>query len=138
MALSFLIELNRCRKDAGTFLSHAGRELAVFRLDHPKRVFVIDNACPHSSGNLAGGTVEGHIVTCPLHQWAFDLETGVCTESHLAKVRVYPTEVRGGELWIDLDTPATHPAAPTPGRVTNHDAAPRAPENQQPEKPPPR
>ncbi len=109
MALSFLIELDRCRKDAGTFLSHAGRELAVFRVDHPERVYVIDNACPHANGNLASGDVEGHIVTCPWHQWAFDLETGVCTESHLAKVRVYRTEVRGRELWIELETPTIRP-----------------------------
>jgi len=102
MALTPIIELHRCRENAGAFVEHGGLELAVFRLTNPDRVIVIDNACPHASGNLSGGDVEAGIVTCPWHQWRFDLDTGVCTESQLARVRRYPAEIRDGVVWADL------------------------------------
>ncbi len=102
MAYEKLIELNRCRSDGGTFVEHNGHELAVFRLVKPDRLFVIDNACPHASGNLAGGEVNGTLVDCPWHHWKFDLVTGQCTDPSPACVNVYPTQVREGDILIDL------------------------------------
>lgn len=99
-----LIALDRCNLNAGTFVEHHGHELAVFRLTGPDGVFVIDNACPHASGNLSGGDVDGQTVTCRWHQWRFDLATGVCTNSELARVRRYAAELRDGVVWIDLTT----------------------------------
>lgn len=103
MAFVELIPLAGCREQGGTYVRHDDRELAVFRLVKPDRVIVIDNACPHSSGNLSGGEVTGEIVTCPLHQWEFDLTTGVCIHSDLARVRRYDIEIRDGSIWIDFE-----------------------------------
>ena len=97
-----MIDANRCRPNAGVFLEVAGLELAVFRLTDLDRVMVTDNTCPHSGGNLSAGSVEDGCVTCPLHDWRFSLTTGVCTDSDLARVRCYPTEVRDGVVWADL------------------------------------
>jgi nitrite reductase/ring-hydroxylating ferredoxin subunit len=84
-------------KDARTESGAAGQGLG-----DPERVLVIDNACPHSGGNLSGGSVEGKIVTCRQHEWKFDLGTGICTESNRAKVQTYPAEVRDGVVWVEL------------------------------------
>jgi nitrite reductase/ring-hydroxylating ferredoxin subunit len=97
-----LIALSRCRPDGGTFVECRGRELAIFRYADSESVVVIDNACPHAGGNLAAGSLEGHIVTCPWHQWQFDLRTGVCMHSALARVRRYPAVIRDGTVWIEL------------------------------------
>lgn len=102
MAFAPLIPLSDCREGAGTFVEHDGRELAVFRLPDPERVFVIDNACPHASGNLSGGDVSGDVVTCPWHYWHFNLATGLCTHSDRARVRTFPSEVRDGVVWVDV------------------------------------
>ena len=102
MAFVEVIPLSRCRKGGGTFVAHAGRELAVFRVPESDAVYVIDNACPHSSGNLSAGDMEGTIVRCPVHDWKFDLRTGACTDTPRAKVRRYPAEVRDGVVWVDL------------------------------------
>lgn len=103
MALVEIISLSRCREGAGVFVTHGDRELAVFFLREPDRVYVIDNACPHSSGNLSGGEVTDDIVECPLHNWRFDLCTGVCTRSDLARVGRYPAVIRDGAVWADLE-----------------------------------
>ena len=65
-------------------------------------VVVIDNACPHSSGNLSAGSVYENVVTCPLHQWEFDLDRLRCTHSERVRVGGYPAEIRNGEVWADL------------------------------------
>jgi len=105
MALEKLIAVARCQPSRGTFVEHAGHELAVFLLGEPQRVVVMDNACPHASGNLSGGQIEGHTVDCPWHHWRFDLTTGVCTHSSLACVRTYPAEVRDAHVWFDPNAP---------------------------------
>ena len=38
--------------------------------------YAADARCPHMSGHLARGTLEGTIVTCPLHGSQFDLSNG--------------------------------------------------------------
>ena len=76
--------------------------MAVFRLADPERIVVVDNACPHAGGNLAGGAVEGRIVTCPWHHWEFDLDRGVCIHSARARLRRYRAEVRDGIIWAEL------------------------------------
>lgn len=124
MAYVKLIPIDRCRHDGGTFVEFDGRELAVFLLDDGRRVIALDNACPHAGGNLSGGAVDGRTVTCPWHQWVFELETGVCAHSELARVRRYPAEVREGHVWFD---PASAVApAPFPPIKGEHDVFPGA------------
>lgn len=105
MAFVRLIAIEDCRVGQGTFVEFDGEELAVFLLQDPDRVFVTDNACPHASGNLSGGPVEGNqadeIVTCPWHHWEFNLHTGVCTHSDRARVQRFDAEIREGAVWFD-------------------------------------
>jgi nitrite reductase/ring-hydroxylating ferredoxin subunit len=110
-----LIPLARCRRNGGTFVAAADRELAVFLLDAPERVVVIDNSCPHAGGNLSGGEVKAGVVQCPWHQWEFDLERGVCTHSDLARVRRYPVQIRDGVIWADLNGNVSEPRASASG-----------------------
>jgi NAD(P)H-dependent nitrite reductase small subunit len=101
---SRLISIDQCRRGSGTFVECGDRELAVFRLDD-NRFAVIDNACPHASGNLSGGQLSGDIVTCPWHEWQFDVTSGQCTLSPAAKVNCYPVIIRDGAIYVDLDAP---------------------------------
>jgi 3-phenylpropionate/trans-cinnamate dioxygenase ferredoxin component len=106
MAYVRLIELHKCSIGSGTFVEIEGRELAVFRTDanlpDSDGVYVIDNSCPHASGNLSGGPLVGTVVTCPWHDWDFDLRTGVCVHSDLARVERYPARVQEGFVYADL------------------------------------
>lgn len=97
-----LIPLEQCHRNAGTFVESDGRELAVFLLTDPQRVVVTDNACPHANGNLSGGAVANGVVTCPWHAWQFDLCTGICVHSDLARVVTYPTRIEDGHIWAEL------------------------------------
>ena len=74
-----------------------GRRLAVFRTRDGFRA--LEGACPHQGGPLTDGIVADRCVTCPLHGWRFDLETGRATNAD-ARVRTYAVEERDGELWL--------------------------------------
>ncbi len=100
-----IVELNRCPEGRGTFIGVDGKELAIFRVSGSPEVVVIDNACPHANGNLSSGEVVGRTVSCPWHQWVFNLDTGLCVDSPGARVARYPVEVRDGVIHVDLDHP---------------------------------
>ncbi len=77
-----------------------GPALAVFNLDG--RFHVLANACPHEGGPLGEGKVEGTVVTCPAHQWKFDIPTGKGLSVPGPCARRYNSTVRGGDLYVAI------------------------------------
>lgn len=77
-----------------------GHTVALFaRNGH---VFAVDNRCPHMGFPLDQGTVKDGILTCNWHYARFDLESGGTFDQWADDVRAFPTEVREGEVWVDL------------------------------------
>ncbi|RIK63667.1 MAG: ferredoxin [Planctomycetota bacterium] len=84
------------------FIALGRHELAVFHLRDPDRFVVTPNSCPHAGGNLAAGEVRGAVVTCPWHQWEFDLDSGACTLSDAVALRRFETRIEDGALFARL------------------------------------
>jgi nitrite reductase (NADH) small subunit len=74
--------------------------VAVFRTADDQ-VFAIDDTCPHKGGPLSEGIVHGTQVTCPLHNWVFDLNTGMAQGADEGSVKTHPVRVEGGRIWLD-------------------------------------
>ncbi|TYP65833.1 assimilatory nitrite reductase (NAD(P)H) small subunit [Stutzerimonas stutzeri] len=74
--------------------------VAVFRTADD-RVFALDDRCPHKGGPLSEGIVHGTQVTCPLHNWVFDMATGQAQGADRGQVATYPVRVEGGRIWLD-------------------------------------
>jgi 3-phenylpropionate/trans-cinnamate dioxygenase ferredoxin subunit len=51
-----------------------GKEILLARVKD--RYYAVSNRCPHFGGNLSRGSLEGTVVTCPLHGSQFDLTDG--------------------------------------------------------------
>lgn len=75
--------------------------IAVFR--HKGEYFAIDDVCPHMGASLSGGFVDNGTVTCPWHAWRFRLCDGAWADSPRIKIGSYPVEVKGDELYVDVD-----------------------------------
>ena len=75
--------------------------VAVFRTFDDK-VFAIDDACPHKNGPLSEGIVHGSKVTCPLHNWVIDLESGLAQGSDQGSVATYQISVSAGRILLDV------------------------------------
>jgi nitrite reductase/ring-hydroxylating ferredoxin subunit len=78
----------------------AGRSLALFF--HDGKVYAVDNRCPHMGFPLHRGTVQDGILTCHWHHARFDLESGGTFDQFADEARVFPVEIRDGEVWVNL------------------------------------
>ena len=77
-----------------------GKQIAVFLLADGS-VRAMDAICPHRGGPLADGQIDGSVVVCPLHQYAFSLDNGTCS-SGIDSVRTYPAAVIDGKVTVEL------------------------------------
>jgi nitrite reductase (NADH) small subunit len=67
--------------------------------------FAIDDTCPHMGASLAGGFVEGGIVTCPWHAWRFRLTDGAWADYSRIKIGCYPVRVEGDAVQVQVAAP---------------------------------
>ncbi len=84
--------------------------IAVFR-PSADTVFALEDRCPHKAGPLSQGIVHGNAVTCPLHNWVINLETGSALGADEGSVRTYPLRIANGRVLMDLSASATRAAA---------------------------
>ncbi|NQZ71487.1 MAG: nitrite reductase small subunit NirD [Dinoroseobacter sp.] len=74
--------------------------IAVFRTAETE-VYAASNTCPHKGGPLSEGIVHGQSVTCPLHNWVFDLNTGQAQGADDGEIATYPVRLEGTRILID-------------------------------------
>ncbi|MEO1337281.1 MAG: Rieske 2Fe-2S domain-containing protein, partial [Myxococcota bacterium] len=82
----------------GRRIKIAGKPVAVFRWRD--RVYAIGATCPHRGGALDEGEIKEGAVLCPLHEWAFDLDTGCMRTKASLAVPTYRVDVRNDEVWV--------------------------------------
>ena len=85
------------------------KRIALFRVGD--RVFATDNQCPHEGYPLSDGSLQDGVLTCNWHNWKFTLETGTCIFGG-EDVRVYPTEIRDGVVFVDIKDPPSSKTIP--------------------------
>ena len=79
-------------------------EIAVFRCGDDS-VFAVLNRCPHRQGPLSEGIVHGHSVTCPLHSWVIDLESGEAAAPDIGCAPKLPVRVTDGVVFLSSAEP---------------------------------
>lgn len=82
------------------------KDIAVFHVAQDE-FYAIDDCCPHAGASLAGGHVEGGIVTCPWHAWRFRLNDGAWADNPKVKTACYPVHLQGDDIVIELPTSET-------------------------------
>lgn len=89
------------RRGARCVTTPAGR-IAVFRTAEDQ-VYAIENRCAHKAGPLSEGIVHGTSVTCPLHNWVYDLATGEAQGADEGRVRTYDVRVLDGRILLGAE-----------------------------------
>lgn len=77
-------------------------KIAVFRTMEDQ-IFALENRCAHKGGPLVEGMVHGASVTCPLHNWVYDLETGKALGADVGEVRTFAVRVVDGRILLAPD-----------------------------------
>ncbi|WP_226781396.1 nitrite reductase small subunit NirD [Oceaniglobus trochenteri] len=73
--------------------------VAVFRTGADE-IFAASDSCPHRGGPLSEGIVHGQSVTCPLHNWVFDLNTGQA-QGEDGRLDIFPVRIERGRVLIE-------------------------------------
>ena len=76
-------------------------EIAIFRAADDS-VFALSNRCPHKNGPLSEGILYGHRVTCPLHNWVIELESGQAVAPDVGCAKSYPTRLDGEMILLSI------------------------------------
>jgi len=76
------------------------RDIALARVGD--ELFALGNVCRHAFAPLAEGFMDGYHVMCPWHGWRYDVRDGT-TDHPDADVRVYPTLVKGGDVYVTIE-----------------------------------
>lgn len=77
------------------------RAIAVFRTS-ADAVFALLDRCPHRGGPLSQGIVHGNCVTCPLHDWVIELETGEARAPDEGRTERFPVRIEAGMVHLGL------------------------------------
>jgi len=73
-----------------------GRGLFVHRAEKEWRVY--DSRCPHQTTNIPDLALEGCTLTCPKHEWQFDVRSGDCIKKGNSPLKRWPSKVVKGRL----------------------------------------
>ena len=76
-------------------------EIAIFKT-RDGSLFAVNNVCPHKKGKLSEGLVHEKQVTCPLHNWEIDLQTGLALGNDSGCTSIYETKIEDGILFLSL------------------------------------
>lgn len=77
-----------------------GTAIAVARVQND--YYATTNKCPHADGPIGEGSLDGTVVTCPYHGWAFDVTDGSCKTNPYAKLATFPVQVVGDAVCVRL------------------------------------
>ncbi len=80
----------------------SGGRHGIVVFHHEGKIYAVDNRCPHMGFPLSKGSLRCGILTCHWHHARFDLASGGTFDPFADDVRVYPTAVQDGIVWVDL------------------------------------
>ena len=94
-----VLKTDQLEEGEGTTVFVNERDIALYR--YQGEFYALDNRCVHRGGQLGDGHMEGANVICPLHQWDYDVRTGVSRYNADEKVAVYAVRIKGAAVEID-------------------------------------
>ena len=83
-------------KKQAAYFEIDGRHLFTYRKGDD--ISVYDSRCPHQVTDIPHLSLEGTTLTCPKHQWAFNIETGECIAKGNRPLRKFDHKIENGRL----------------------------------------
>ena len=76
--------------------------LSVLLVRVEGELHAVANKCAHMACPLEGGKLEGAHLTCPCHDWRFDVRTGQFLDAPELRIATYATRVEDGKVLVEL------------------------------------
>jgi nitrite reductase/ring-hydroxylating ferredoxin subunit len=65
-------------------------------------VYAVAGKCVHMACPLFMGKLDGYTITCPCHDWRFDVRSGQFLDAPELGLAVYPTKTDTGKVFVSL------------------------------------
>ncbi|KOR28999.1 carboxymuconolactone decarboxylase [Achromatium sp. WMS2] len=82
--------------DKISFIERDGRNLYIYR--EGDAICVYDSRCPHQATDIPHLALDGKRLTCPKHNWSFDITTGACTDVGNRPLKRFEHKIEDGHL----------------------------------------
>ncbi len=63
-------------------------------------MYALEGKCVHMACPLFGGTLDGYTLTCPCHDWRFDIRTGQFLDAPELALACYEVKSEDGKLSV--------------------------------------
>jgi nitrite reductase/ring-hydroxylating ferredoxin subunit len=77
-----------------------GLNVVMARVDGT--AYAVSGACAHMGCPIYAGSLAGGVITCPCHDWRFDVRTGEFLDAREVRLAVYPVRSENCKLFINL------------------------------------
>jgi toluene monooxygenase system ferredoxin subunit len=81
-----------------------GKDLLLCNIDG--EVVAYEDRCPHLANPLSKGLLDGHVLTCAAHEWAFDVRTGSGVNPAEVCLRRFQVRVERDSVLVDIHGPS--------------------------------
>lgn len=65
-------------------------------------IHALENSCLHGGAALAGGCLDGRILSCPAHGWRYDVVSGALCVAPEKKLRKFPVTIADGKVLVEI------------------------------------
>lgn len=87
----------------GTYVAVYPKGLSVLLVRVDGELHAVANKCAHMACPLEGGKLEGAVLTCPCHDWRFDVRTGRFLDVPELGLTTYPVKVEDGKVLVEVE-----------------------------------
>ena len=98
--------------EGGMRLVIADAQLILLAWPEDGVVKAFQGVCPHANTPLADAAFDGTVLTCPLHLWTWDMNSGQPTHEHAVALAEYPVRIEDGVIYVDTEGVSPAFAAP--------------------------
>jgi nitrite reductase/ring-hydroxylating ferredoxin subunit len=78
----------------------AGKSICL--VGYNKEIFALSSICPHAGGDLSKGWCEDGQLICPVHRYAYDVQTGKGITRKSDQLDVFPVEIREDGIYVGI------------------------------------
>ena len=91
-----IASLEEVPQEEAAYFEKDGRHLFTWRKG--EQIAVYDSRCPHQVTDIPHLSLAGTTLTCPKHQWAFDIESGECIAKGNRPLKRFEHKISNGRL----------------------------------------
>ena len=96
-----VIEESKLKEQSVKLVNPKGLSILLIRKAKDE-IYAISNKCAHMACALRTGKLDGYVITCPCHDWRFDIRTGEFMDAREIAIPIYMVKSENGNIYVKL------------------------------------